>query len=234
MIGLYPSATVSPYAIKAAEPFSVSGSGFVPGERVLLYVGRPSGPPVTVMQSDQQGNASGTSFVAPFQLKGRQRLTMIGEQSRAVASSGFIIMPYMPTAQPSTWGGMPGTEMSFYASGFAPNEVVLVYAGRGEGSAGQLVSAFRVDEHGEASAAGDYTIPANAQGQTSVLLVGRQSGGVANVALSVEPGGGGAEMPPPPPYVLPPDLAQDPVVPGGPPPPPPAPPAPPPAQPGPR
>lgn len=238
MIGLYPSATVSPYAVKAAQPFSVSGSGFVPGERVLVYVNRSTGPPVTVMQSDQQGDVSGTSFVAPFQLRGRQRLSMVGEQSRAVATSGFIIMPYVPSAQPSTWGGMPGTEMSFYASGFAPNEVVLVYAGRGEGSAGQLVSAFRVDDHGEASAAGDYTIPANAQGQTSVQLVGRQSGGVANVALSVEPGGGGAEMPAPPPYVLPPDLAQDPVVPGGPPPPPPAPPAQPgapsPAPPGPR
>jgi hypothetical protein len=236
MIGLYPSATVSPYAVKAAQPFSVSGSGFVPGERVLVYVDRATGPPVTVMQSDQQGNVSGASFVAPFQLKGRQRLSMVGEQSRAVASSGFIIMPYTPTAQPSTWGGMPGTEMSFYASGFAPNEVVLVYAGRGHDSAGQLVSAFRVDEHGEASAAGDYTIPANAQGETSVQLVGRQSGGVANVTLSVEPGGGGAEMPPTAPYVLPPDLAQDPLVPGGPPPPPPAPPGPPgpPAQPRPR
>lgn len=227
MIGLYPSATVSPYAVKAAEPFSVSGTGFVPGERVLLYVNRTTGPPVTVLQSDQQGNAGGASFVAPYSLRGRQTLTMVGEQSRAVATSGFLIMPYMPSAEPSTWGGMPGTEMSFYASGFAPNEVVLVYAGRGQGSAGTLVSAFRVDSHGEADAAGDYTIPPNAQGQTSVQLVGRQSGGVANVTLSVEPGGGGAEAPPPPPYVLPPDLALDPVVPGGPPPPPPAPPAPP-------
>jgi hypothetical protein len=216
VIGLYPSATVTPYSVKPAQEFSVSGFGFVPGERVLLYLGKVAGPPLTVIQSDKNGIAKGASFVAPFQLQGRQRLLMVGERSRTIANTGFMIMPYMPNAEPSTWGGMPGTELSFYASGFAPNEVVLVYAGRG-----QLVSAFRVDSHGSAAAAGSYTIPANVEKQTSVQLVGRQSGGVANVAVSVQGGGLAADVPPQPRYVLPPSLAQDPLVPGGPPPPPP-------------
>jgi hypothetical protein len=231
MIGLYPSATVSPYAVKAAQPFTISGSGFSPGERVQLYVGRPGGPPVSVLQSNDRGDAGGPTFVAPFQLRGRQMLTMVGEQSRAVATSGFMIMPYTPQAQPSTWGGMPGTSLSFYASGFAPNEVVLVYAGRGQGSPGSVVSAFRADAYGNASAAGNYTIPGDAQNEASVQLVGRQSGGVANVTLSVEAGGDTADVPTQPPYVLPPDLQGDPLTPGGPPPPPPAPPAPPPGAP---
>src|SRR5205085_4216268 len=51
------------------------------------------------------------SFIAPYQLKGRQTLNLIGEQSRATASSGLQIMPFSPQAQPSTWGGMPGTSM---------------------------------------------------------------------------------------------------------------------------
>jgi hypothetical protein len=225
MIGLYPNATVTPYAVKAAQPFTISGSGFSPGERVQLYVGRPGGPPVSVLQTNAKGDVGGPTFIAPFQLRGRQMLTMVGEQSRSIATSGFMIMPYTPQAQPSTWGGMPGTSLSFYASGFAPNEVVLVYAGRGQGSPGSLISAFRVDSSGSASAGGNYTIPGDAQGETSVQLVGRQSGGVANVTLSVEPGGG-SDIPAQPPFVMPPELQGDPLTPGGPPPPPPPPPAP--------
>lgn len=224
MIGLYPNATVTPYAFKAAQPFGIGGNGFVPGERVMLYVNNSSGPPVAVLQADNSGNVGGNSYVAPFGLKGRQTLTLIGEQSRATAVSGFMVLPYTPTAQPSTWGGMPGTSMTFYAKGFAPNEVVLVLAGQEN----TLVSAFRVDARGNAAGKGAYTIPSTAQNFASVRLQGRQSGASATVTVTVQ-NTGEVSVPPPPNYVLPPELATDPQVPGGaPPPPPPAnPPAPP-------
>jgi hypothetical protein len=219
MIGLYPQATPMPYAVRPAQPFSISGNGFMPGEQVRLYLNNASGPPVTELQADQRGIVVGPRFVAPYQLKGRQMVTLIGEQSRATATSGFQIMPFTPQAQPSTWGGMPGTSMSFYASGFAPNEVVLVYAGRGPGNPGVLVSAFRVDARGIARGGGHYTIPPNTQGMTSLQLVGRQSDATATASLSVQ-GAPGVHVPPTPPYVLPPELATDPPPPGSPPQPP--------------
>ncbi len=227
MQALYPSVTVSPYAAKAAQQVAVSGSGFVPGERVLVYLNRAAGPPAAVLPGSPTGTVSGARFLLPYQLSGTQNITLVGERSRATAKSGFMIMPYTPSAQPSTWSGMPGTKLSFYVTDFAPNEVVLVYANSAPGRNGDLVSAFRVNAQGAAKAAGSWQIPSNAQGKTNVRLVGRQSGGTATINLTVQ-AGGGADFPAPPPYVLPPELAADPVVPGGPPPPPPAPPAPPP------
>jgi hypothetical protein len=97
---------------------------------------------------------------------------------------------------------------------------VLVYSGRGPGSPGQLVSAFRVDPRGNAAGAGRFTIPNNAPGMLNLQLVGRQSEATATATLSVQ--GGSVNVPQPPPYVLPPELATDPPAPGeGPPPPPP-------------
>jgi hypothetical protein len=213
MGSLYPNVGVMPYSVKPAQPFAVGGNGFMPGERVLLYINNSSGPPVRVLQADQRGTVGGATFVAPYKLQGRQTLELVGEQSRATAMTGFQTMPYSPMAQPSTWGGMPGTSMSFYARGFAPNEVVLVYANRTPTNPGELVSAFRVDARGTAVGAGRYTIPATAHGPTSLQLVGRQSEATATATLTIQ-SAPGVKVPPTPKYVLPPELATDPPPPG--------------------
>lgn len=213
MGSLYPNAGVLPYAVKPTQPFAVGGNGFMPGEPVLLYINNSSGPPVKVLQSDQRGTVGGASFIAPYKLRGKQTLELVGQQSRATAMTGFQILPFSPMAQPSTWGGMPGTSMSFYARGFAPNEVVLVYAGRSPDNPGELVSAFRVDARGNAVGAGRYTIPATAHGPESLQLVGRQSEATANATLTIQ-SAPGVKVPPTPKYVLPPELATDPPPPG--------------------
>lgn len=235
MQGLYPTVTVQPYAMKAGQRLEVSGEGFAPREPVLLYINSSGGEPAMRIPAGDSGNVD-AAFAVPYELKGGQTLTMVGEQSRASSTSGFEIMPYTPTAQPSTYGGMPGTSLTFYATGFAPNEVVMVYKGRSSTSEGDLVSAFRVDDQGKASAAGSYQIPANANGQLNLDLVGRQSKASTTASMSVQGATGTVKIPEPPKYVLPPELQGDPVVPGGPPPPvpsaKPAPPAPAPGGPG--
>ena len=99
--------------------------------------------------------------------------------------SGFDILPYSPSAQASTYGALPGTTISFYASGFAANEVVEVYLGRGQGNSGTLVSAFRVNSHGSAAAAGNYVIPNGTGPALYFTMVGQQSGGTATAKVSV-------------------------------------------------
>ena len=230
MQGLYPTVNVQPYALKAAQRLDVSAQGFAPREPVLLYINSSSGEPALKLPAGEDGSVN-SGFVIPFELNGGQTLTMVGEQSRASSTSGFEVMPYSPSGQPSTYGGMPGTSLSFYATGFAPNEVVMVYKGRSNTNAGELVSAFRVDDQGKAGAAGSYQIPGNANGQLNLDLVGRQSKAATTASMSVQGATGTVKLPEPPKYVVPPDLQADPVVPGGPPPAapsaPPAPPAPP-------
>jgi hypothetical protein len=122
-------------------------------------------------------------------------------------TTGFTVLPYTPSVQASTYGAMPGTSISFYARGFAPGEVVLVYLGRDKGSAGQLVTAFRVDAQGNAAAGGKYIILGNGGPMLYFTLVGQKSGGsgVAKVSVTTPPQGSPA-VPAQPPYVLPPSL----------------------------
>ena len=72
----------------------------------------------------------------------------------------WSVLPYMPNAQASTYGGLPGTTVSFYASGFARQEVVHVYIGHAQNNTGNMVSCFLTDDRGNAVAAGSYVVPA--------------------------------------------------------------------------
>jgi hypothetical protein len=184
MLGLYPVTTSQPYAVLGGKPLSFSGSGFAPGEQVLLYLNASGGTPALTATADGGGNFH-VSFVVPFGLKGSQTLTAIGEQSRASVSSGFDVLPYTPSAQASTYSALPGTTISFYGSGFAAGELVDVYAGSTPGDRGQVVTSFRVGAAGSAAAAGQYAIPANAGHAVDFTLVGQESGGVATAKVSV-------------------------------------------------
>ena len=205
MLGLYPSTMAHPYAVEAGKTQTFSGSGFAPGERVLIYLNASSGTPALITQATSSGRFI-VSYVVPFGLKGSQTLTAIGEQSRASVSSGFDVLPYSPVVQASTYGALPGTSLSFYASGFAANEVVLVYLGRSGGAGGQLVTAFRVNGQGSAAAAGSYVIPGNTGHALYFTLVGQESGGSGTAKVSVTTPDQPVTVPSQPPYVLPPSL----------------------------
>jgi hypothetical protein len=205
MIGLYPSTISRPYAAKAGKSITFRGSGFAPGEPVLVFLNASGGVPALTAHADSSGGFS-VSFVLPFGLKGSQRLIAVGELSRASVSSGFIVLPYTPMAQASTYGALPGTTVSFYAKGYAPNEVVLVYVGGARGHGGQLVTAFRVDSQGSASAAGSYVVPSGVGPAVGFTLVGQKSGGTAKAKLSVGAAAGSVTVPPQPRYTLPPSL----------------------------
>jgi hypothetical protein len=205
MLGLYPVLTPHPYAVQPGHPVTLTGSGFAPNEQVLLYLNAASGTPALTATANSGGSLS-LSFVVPFGLKGNQTLTAIGDQSRAAVDSGFDVLSYNPSAQASTYGALPGTTISFYATGFAANEVVEVYLGRGQGNSGQLVTAFRVNSHGSAAAAGNYVIPNGIGPALYFTLVGQQSGGTAGAKVSVTTPNQPVNLPSQPPYTLPPSL----------------------------
>lgn len=207
LLSLYPSIKLSNYAVRAADPLSFSGSGFGPGERVLVFLNSVSGAPLAVAQTNQHGafsNAGG--FVIPFALKGKQRLIFQGEESGASVAVNWTVQPYMPSAQTSTYGGLPGTTVSFYAKGFARQEVVHVYMGSAQNT-GNMVSCFRTDDKGNVAAAGSYVIPGSAQGKVSFQLIGSQSGGTATATMSIMSAPSPVQVPPQPPFKCPLDSA---------------------------
>jgi hypothetical protein len=119
------------------------------------------------------------------------------------------VLPYTPSVQPSTYGGSPGTSFSFFAKGFAANEVVLVYLNRSPGAPPELVSAFRVNDQGDAGAAGSYLIGASDSGTLRFTLEGRLSEGKASAAVRDRPAQGPVDLPSKKPYTLPPSLRKD-------------------------
>ncbi|MEV0128223.1 hypothetical protein AB0H83_07105 [Dactylosporangium sp. NPDC050688] len=206
VLRLYPSIKLAPYAVKATQSITFSGVGFAPGERVLVRLNSAGGQPVMAVTTDGAGGFKGAGLTMPYQLKGAQSLVFIGEQSRAAASSGFTILPYMPQARTNAYGGLPGTVVNFYATQFAPNEAVHVYAKTSKGAKGELVSAFRVNKAGTARAVGQYTIPGNTENSVIFELRGQLSGSTATVNFKVDSSGGPVDIPTPKPYVLPKDL----------------------------
>ncbi|MGW3566439.1 hypothetical protein ACWDSL_21630 [Streptomyces sp. NPDC000941] len=189
MLSLYPAIKSSPYALKAGQRIRLSGNRFAPNERVLVYINATSGLPAFTTQANSFGQIRDVAFDVPFGLKGRQSLTAIGDQSRAVVRSGFTVLPYSPSAEPSTFGGKAGTTLSFYCSGFAPNETVTVYAGSGS-VAGRKIAVFQVDGRGKAAAVGSYRITTADENGVSFKLIGSKSGGVAKAGINNTSGQG--------------------------------------------
>ncbi|MFG2042685.1 hypothetical protein [Dactylosporangium sp. NPDC048998] len=206
VLRLYPSIKLAPYAVKATQKITFSGSGFAPDERVLVRLNAAGGRPVMAIPTDDAGGFKGAGLTMPFKLKGAQALVFTGEQSRAAVSTGFSILPYMPQARTNAYGGLPGTMVNFYATQFAPNEAVHVTVQTAKGATPQTVAAFRVDQKGSARAVGTYTIPGDTEDTVVFHLHGQSSDSTATVNFKVDKSGGPVDIPPAKPYTIPKDL----------------------------
>jgi nucleoid-associated protein YgaU len=202
MLNLYPSVDLSSYAIKPDNVLSYSGKDFGPGEQVTVYLNNPYAPPLTTIQTDDAGgftNAGG--FLVPFGLQGKQTLIFVGRESKAPTTASFDTLPYTPSAQPSTYGGRPGTTLTFYAIGFARNEIIHALVGRTQENPGTEVSCFRTDPQGNAASGGSYVIPGDATpGQLIFSLAGSRSQAVATAALEVIASDVPVQVPPQSPF----------------------------------
>src|SRR5215472_11185238 len=187
LLNMYPDVTLSSYAIKPDTVLSFTGKDFGPGEIVTVYLNNPDGQPLETIQASADGTfETAGGFLVPFGLHGKQTLIFVGKQSKAPTTASFDTLPFTPSAQPSTYGGRPGTTLTFYAIGFARNEIVHAFVGRTDADAGQEVSCFRTDGQGNAASGGSCVVPGDATpGQLIFSLVGSRSQAVATAALEV-------------------------------------------------
>jgi nucleoid-associated protein YgaU len=202
LLNLYPSVDLSSYAIKPDNVLSFSGKDFGPGEQVSVYLNNPDGPALTTIQTDDDGTFTNSGgFLVPFGLEGKQTLIFIGGQSKAPTTASFDTLPYTPSAQPSTYGGRPGTTLTFYAIGFARNEIVHAFVGQTQDNPGTEVSCFRTDGQGNAASGGSYVVPGDASpGQLVFSLTGSRSNSTATAALEVIASDVPVQVPPQEPF----------------------------------
>jgi nucleoid-associated protein YgaU len=202
LLNLYPSVDLSSYAIKPDNVLSFSGKDFGPGEQVAVYLNNPDGPPLTTIQTDDSGTFTNSGgFLVPFGLQGKQTLIFMGSESKAPTTASFDTLPYTPSAQPSTYGGRPGTTLTFYAIGFARNEIVHAFVGQTQDNPGTEVSCFRTDGQGNAASGGSYVVPGDATpGQLVFSLTGSRSNSTATAALEVIASDVPVQVPPQAPF----------------------------------
>lgn len=187
MLTLYPNVAISSYATKADTVLAFSGAGFGPEEEVTVHLNNPQAPPVITFKTDGSGTFDNAgAFIIPFELAGKNTLIFIGQLSQATATAGFDVLPYTPNVQPSTYGGRPGTSITFYGDGFAREEVVRFYLDRTRDSKGREVACAKADSQGRIGAGGSYTIPPDAQtGQLTFTVIGGRSRAVTTTTVEV-------------------------------------------------
>ena len=188
MLGLYPTGSVSSYAAVADTALSFSASGFGPNEYVDVRLNTPDGFPVGRLHADSAGTIRDQGHLRiPFSLKGRNTFVLTGEQSHTSTTVTFTVLPYTPVAAPSSYGGGPGTAITFYGTGFARNETVRVWVSRPGGGRTQ-VATMRTNGRGNLIARpGLYLIAPNAQpGKLLFTLAGDKSVTQVIVSFTVQ------------------------------------------------
>jgi hypothetical protein len=201
MLGLFPTGSISSYSAVADTVLSFSASGFGPNENVDVRVNTPDGFAVGILHSDGGGNIRNQgSFRIPFSLKGRNTFVLTGEDSHTSTTVNFTVQPYLPIAAPSSYGGGPGTAITFYGTGFARHETVRVFEAQGGGARTQ-VAVMHTDAHGNLMARAGLILiqPGTPPGKMTYILAGDKSVTPVDVAFNVQagdnsvgnPGGGG-------------------------------------------
>jgi hypothetical protein len=196
MLGLYPTASVSSYAAVADTVLSFNAAGFGPNETVDVRVNTPDGYAVGQLHADNAGSIrTAGHFRIPFSLKGRNTFVLTGEQSHTSTTVTFTVEPYQPIAAPSSYGGGPGTAITFYGTGFARHETVRVWVNRPGGGRTEAAT-MRTDGRGNLVArAGLYLIGTDAQpGKLLFTLAGDKSVTPVTVAFTVQEAGNPVQL----------------------------------------
>jgi hypothetical protein len=171
-----------------------SAAGFGPDEVVDVRVNTPNGVAVGHLRADRAGVIhSAGHFRIPFTLKGRNTFVLTGEQSHTSTTMDFTVQPYTPIAAPSSYGGGPGTAITFYGTGFARHETVRVWLG---GKGGLQVAAMSTDGQGNLVARpGLYFISASQKpGKLLFTLAGDKSVTPVTVSFDVQAAGGPVQL----------------------------------------
>ncbi len=118
---------VTPTLINRGGLVTVSGTGFLPHETVLIFF---NGAPriVTPEAADANGNLPATGISVPYNLSVGQShaLTAVGARSRRVARASIVVQALTPAITLSAMTAEPGTAITVTGTGFSAQERVTL------------------------------------------------------------------------------------------------------------
>lgn len=179
--GFYPNASPSNYAPKVGTKITFSGNGFIPGEKIGVFLGDPNNSKsVANLKADKNGTFKnlGEFKIPKDTITGmKSSFTLIGEKSKKPVTISLTFQDFNVSITLSSYFGLPGnTILRFSGNGFVPKERVDVYFGGGGQGKGKLVNVFMTDDQGDFKNKGEFTLPFGIRAGENVFnFVGRES-----------------------------------------------------------
>ena len=169
--GQPPTVRLETYTGKPTHTMSVSGSGFMPGEQVDVYLGPQTADPLATLASDSQGEISRHDVPIPLINPGDYSLTFVGRNSLTPVSVGFNVQGFHPWAVLDNYYIAPHTAVGIDGEDFIPGELVQVYLNTRLSDPVAKVSA---DANGHFAVNHAFELP-NLTGNNQLIFVGQQS-----------------------------------------------------------
>jgi hypothetical protein len=159
--GFSPWVVLDSYALPPYSTIGFTGQDFVPGDQVEVYLGKQIGQPLFRVEADANGQfAVQSAFALPDQVQGDQTLTFVPHQSGAEITAKFVVLPFSPGLQLTSYSGRPGSPIALTGTGWARDETLEAYVGESDKQlATKLVATFQTDDSGEFTAAGTFRLP---------------------------------------------------------------------------
>lgn len=161
-----PRMELSRDALPPEAQLTITATGFVPRERVVIYFEGHGADPLTALAADQGGNVRAENVPVPLLAPGEQRLLATGSVSMAQASRTFRILQFDPVVMLNANTVPPGESVGFYGYGFAARDRIEITL---EGS-NELPLMLNTDDRGRLRAPQAFTLPANLKGQQAFAL----------------------------------------------------------------
>jgi hypothetical protein len=159
--GFSPWVVLDSYAVPPYSTIGFTGQDFVPGDQVEVYLGRQVGEPLFRVEADANGQfAVQSAFALPALAQGDQALVFVPHQSGPQIIAKFVVLPFSPGLQLTSYAGRPGSRIALTGMGWARDETLQVYVGETDKQlATKLVATFQADDSGEFTAAGAFRLP---------------------------------------------------------------------------
>jgi dolichol-phosphate mannosyltransferase len=91
--GFHPWVTLDHYALTSHMRLGFTGADFAPNEEVLVYLNQREGNPVMRIQADALGRLAAPAALGVGKLSGENTLSFVGQESRAVVTTTFTVVP---------------------------------------------------------------------------------------------------------------------------------------------
>jgi hypothetical protein len=166
-----PTVQLDTYTGKPTHRFGFSGTGFVPGEQVEVYLGTPTDTPLATVVADRRGDITGRDMVIPAISPGDYTLSFVGLGSHTPASVGFNVQGFHPWAVLDNYYVAPHTGVGFAGTDFVPGEVVQVFLNT---RVSDPVAQITADADGHFRAMNAFSLP-DLTGNNELIFVGQQS-----------------------------------------------------------